>query len=243
MNDLSRRFVDRDVRDRPGYKAVAEKYVREYTGEFEPVVEMQKYLQRGGDMTVGQIRTILNCMRQDPRVVMDVPVAVMESGVTPIRKKRQLGYETITLQCSNTNSHEPHSDTKHEPARDMMVNYKCPGVEYLINRQPTIYMGARVKVSFIRARSSGLIHKIATGNKGNQGFVEWAHRPRSYYREDFHEYGYGKPTLFVYTGCGKGSMNLQNPVLYKEMPDLKQLSQLTGLGARTCKRCFSSENG
>jgi hypothetical protein len=252
MSDLSRKFIDRDVRDRPGYKDVAEDYVRKYTGEFPYVVDMQNYLKRGGDMSVGQVRAILNCMRNDPRVGgIAVPFEVVnfeqeEKNVQPIRRKpKSTRWLETNLPCFSMAPHEEHAESPvFDEAANTSTTNRCPGVPFLVNREMVIWVGARIHAPLVRARLSAIVHKVATNAKGDQGFIEWSHSRIKYYRGGkHHEYGYGMPTLYVYTGCSKNARSLQSPVLLKEMPDLQILSQLTGLGARTCKRCFSSENG
>lgn len=68
------RYTDRDVREDGSLVDLAQDYLRRYTGEFAFLVDLQEALvTRGRPLTVANVRGVLNCMRNDPRVCLTLP--------------------------------------------------------------------------------------------------------------------------------------------------------------------------
>lgn len=74
MDPAYDRYQDQHVRDNIVMAtAVAHAYLRSYTGDFHVVIELRDRVNLGHDLTVVQVRTVLNCMRSDPRIT-ELPV-------------------------------------------------------------------------------------------------------------------------------------------------------------------------
>jgi len=73
MDPRTDRYTDAHVRGDPRLGHVAETYVRDYVGDFDAVTMCRDRILAGEQLTVSQIRTMLNIMRADPRVI-DLPV-------------------------------------------------------------------------------------------------------------------------------------------------------------------------
>lgn len=68
------RYTDRDVREDASLLPLAEDYLRGYTGDFAFLVDLRQALvSHGRPLTVANVRGVLNCMRNDPRVCLALP--------------------------------------------------------------------------------------------------------------------------------------------------------------------------
>lgn len=179
MSDLirDRRYNDRDVRDNPDLHAVAVRYLEQYTGEFDFLVDMRiRALDEDYGLTVGMVRGVLNCMRNDPRV-RDLPepgpqdteeasnvVSITGRGhwvqrgkaVTPASKERP--------PC-------PQAGTEHYIHRypdpdDPSSSWHCLGWHALTRRSTDTE--ARFHADYLRGANSNVIHRSS-----HTGWVTW----------------------------------------------------------------------
>jgi len=62
-------FTDQMVRADPSLREAAEKYLLDYKGSFQPILEARRVLQEGiYELNVAEIRTVLNVMRADTSI-------------------------------------------------------------------------------------------------------------------------------------------------------------------------------
>jgi hypothetical protein len=74
VNPAYDKYQDQHVRDNLVMAvSVATAYLQNYTGDFHVLIELRDRITRGHDLTVVQVRTVLNCMRNDPRIG-DLPI-------------------------------------------------------------------------------------------------------------------------------------------------------------------------
>lgn len=150
-----RKYTDRDVREDSTLKLLAEEYIQNYGGDFEPLVNAVAIYRDTGDLPVSIVRVVLNCMRYDRNVAPHLPNpkkyemgAVVE--IERHRKKRKNYYQ----DCDNFESHYGHSWQGEEND-----TYWCSGVPFLINRE-TFSTCATVKFPLAKARHGKLVHHI-----------------------------------------------------------------------------------
>lgn len=151
MGGAELKYTDRDVRDNPGQMfALVEEYLNNYTGEFDFLVDCKMRVAQNVSLTTGMVRGVLNCMRSDPRIRLQMPAPRAydeeeEAEVVPIGRKRK-------KQCSITEPHPPHDETDE--------TWYCRGV-YEINRS-RYDLPATIKAGYVVARTGALVHQ-ATG--------------------------------------------------------------------------------
>lgn len=237
------RYTDRDVRENSDLFRIATWYAQNYTGDFEFMVDIMRQVQCGIELNVSQVRAVMNCLRNDPRQAAQVPskenLPEVEAKVIEMptyRLKRKFGAEVES--CEGNQSHDSHWWGK---------NYgtKCPGVPFEIDRKGIVYMmKTRVKTPYVRAHSSGLIHKVQTSfiqTPGEEYTSKFPHEGYVSWVVPQHKYGYGFCFLYVHTACTNPG-TLRNPCLYWKLPDFEKLSELLGKESRTCKKCFVLED-
>lgn len=206
------KFTDRDVRDYPALADLAREFVIEYTGDFSFLRDMKLTVDM---MTVGMVRGVLNCMRNDPRASIklieimkqprpDQPAAngdgdfSEDETVVPFRRRRRSVKRTNDL-CEETSSHYAHWSGGE-------FNNFCPGIPWPINRERTS-LPAKVKRKYAIAKSGTLIHLVA--KEGSMC---------SWYPADAHGYWYRHTELYVKLVCRYPS-SLRDPVLVDELPE------------------------
>jgi hypothetical protein len=67
------KYTERDVRENDELRDLAETYVRNYGGEFDPLVRAFNMLSMDGALTTAMTRTVLNCMRHDINIASQLP--------------------------------------------------------------------------------------------------------------------------------------------------------------------------
>lgn len=244
------RYTDRDVRENPRLALIAEWYALNYTGDFPYMKDMRDHVQSGIELNVSAVRGIMNCLRNDPHMAGRVPSEIaftynakpLEGKLLPFPKKtvvlppRNYPYsksKTACTPCEVTKPHESHYIPIEPGSREVTL---CPGVPFEINRKREVSMRAKVKPFYMRARTSGIFHNVTTKKIAGldyEGYIDWNLNGLR------HKFGYGRPTLWVYTGCPVAVV--QNPCLYWDLPDFKELSALLGIETRRCKKCFTWE--
>jgi len=165
------KYTDRDVRENANLREIAENYLIEYGGDFEPLVKAVQLLATEGNLPTSMVRVVLNCMRHDANVVNDLPAPIgykLPKKVVSIKGRRH-DYHT---DCDNKESHHSHSYRLDD---EILL---CKGVPFEINRE-SYWMDAKVKRPFMRARGGRLVH-FTTG----EGWVHWLPKP--------HEWGFAK---------------------------------------------------
>lgn len=243
------RYTDQDVRENDQLREMAVKYLREYGGEFDPLVEAKHALDGGFELTTPMLRKVLNCMRHDFKVAskMPPPIRLMggevvstdnEGHVVAARKipaqrrsqenlKRHPEYGYPIQDCGELEPHYPHSWDFDEmrPKRRW-----CEGVPWAINREPNYTRPAKVHYKFAASQTGKLVH-LLTGI----GWVRWY--------TNTHGYGWAnwtKPELSVDLVCLYPSI-LRNPILFKEEPVHLYVAD-PRLGRQRCPHCFKENN-
>src|SRR6478735_10697790 len=74
-----RKYTDRDVREDDSLRPIVESYLDTYEGEFDYLVDMKMTWASGRDLTTPQVRGVLNCMRHDPRLNIELPEPLQPS--------------------------------------------------------------------------------------------------------------------------------------------------------------------
>jgi hypothetical protein len=205
------KYTDRDVRENPDYTQITERYLEQYEGEFQFLIDCKMRLATGVGLTVGMIRGVLNCMRVDPRADLRPPVGSDDDNVIQFTPKSR----PIWTECDIEDAHMPH------PRDEEQLIYACSGV-YPINRR-SYRLPAKVKLPFVAGNSGLLIHKV-----GN-ALVEW--HPKA------HDVGFRhEPTFYVKAECRTQLM--RDPLL---LDDAKPWSTERGgkvVMMRLCHKCF-----
>jgi len=208
---MNRRYTDQDVREDERLVQIAMWYIKNYTGEFPYMVDLQRSLARGFNPNVSHVRGALNCLRNDPRSFARLPLTFDSAEIIEV--------DFVAAERRK----------KPEPPK------------FEINRERFTNTDTIVKGVYARGRSSGIFHTIRMSpfparldKYGNSyqgmGTVSWYLKSR-----ELHSYGYGEPVLYVTIECSIGI--LKNPALYKELPDLRQTSDLLGIETKRCKNC------
>lgn len=131
-----RKYTDRDVRENDALVEAAVEFLENYHGEFEFLIDCKMRLSAGGDLSVGMIRGVLNCMRADPRVRnLPEPVLFLDEDAKVVDMK---------------------------PYRRDRVKIVRPGPPvYEINRPWSIRTKAHINVPYVAAKSeTSLLHKV-----------------------------------------------------------------------------------
>jgi hypothetical protein len=88
----SYKYTDRQVAEDPEmYGRIATEYCRDYTGSFHVLVEYRERIAAGYPLNLMMVRTVLNCMLHDARVV-DLPAPRYE----PVSYKNHSGRVSFT---------------------------------------------------------------------------------------------------------------------------------------------------
>lgn len=161
-------YTDRNVREDPRLRRIAEEYVYKYGGSFDPLVDAQKYFYEHGELTVAIVRKVLNCMRSDGSVAHllprpDSPVVVNIADAPSVQQRAE-------EKVARAKSREPEekmckrSPSPHEPHPYEYFNgryyYRCPGIPWLINRKEEVTLPLKVNINFpyVKGPSGRLIH-------------------------------------------------------------------------------------
>lgn len=247
-NDL--RYTDRDVRDNPGVTARVVQYLREYTGEFEFLVDCKARVDNADDLSVGMIRGILNCMRNDPRVIgLPTPKGLSEDeNILEFKPKRtdrawKSNKEMEKLvKCENTDYHGEHGGAHYKDAEGFDGFKRCEGV-HRINRE-SFQVRANLKVPYIMPKTVGLVHKVGDESILPQQRDEWTMVSWYMWRVNTHAFGWWwedlhysnqGPDLYVRTAC-KYPRYLENPRLVPA--DHLTLARTSEVSKGLCPRCF-----
>jgi len=221
----SLKYTDRDVRENPEFFDYAVDYLRQYEGEFAFLVDCKMRVASGWDLSVGMVRGVLNCMRNDPRVTGIPDPQVWDDdeveNVIPLKRKKKRSRDRYRDDwCENTEPHGPH--------RDENYVYSCPGL-YLVNRQ-SFRLPLKVKREHVTAKGGSLIHRVAPD--GNHNSV-WNVPPH-----DYGWYDFWSPDYNIKLACKFPSW-LKNPMLLTEEEAIQFTELPEHAGQRVfCVRCF-----
>jgi hypothetical protein len=237
VNLDERRYNDRDVRDnREVLEEVAVEYLEQYTGGFDFLVDMRMRVATGYGLTTAMVRGVLNCMRNDPRVVgMPEPghdYHEPDADVIPMRprRRRERPEPTPPEVC-------PDLGTEHDahwfPCQRASGEQHCLGW-HAVNRG-LLTVRARFHAPYVRGRQSNLVHR-ATG----EGEVTW-------FPERFHQYGPSYPARWR-VGVACPLPWLVEPTLLDaagvraaepyDAPTSRKYKEVT-----LCPRCFPGSEG
>jgi hypothetical protein len=224
------KYTDRDVREDSQLTQLAIAYIANYTGEFEPLVDAKELFEEEGELPVAVIRKVLNCMRHDAQVALNLPRPRYGSNVIQmVPPKRRKRVEYNDEHCGSAVPHYYHSwgdDNEH----------RCEGSPWPINRYEK-RLPVKVKTPYAASRTGKLIHDIDPAGQ-HQGIWQgpshaWGFRTQ--------ERGYNFYTadadLVVKLRCKFPSW-LRNPILIKE-DQLEQFMQIEDViqGMREMSMC------
>lgn len=229
-----RKYTDRDVRENPSLRELAENYLCDYGGDFEPLVDAQFALMNlpfGEQLPTNTVRVVLNCMRHDNNVASSLPEPVRPKLELVTMPRRNRKYK-FWLDCDNTESHEPHSwgeDTD---------RHRCSGVPFEINREYTIVLDAKVKLPYVRAGQSQLIH-MTTGEAWSYWQIADPIRVFDDLRAATHKYGPRFPSdLHVKTVCKYPSI-IKNGTLL-DGDEVSELLKKNIFNIHLCPHCVKA---
>jgi hypothetical protein len=193
------RYTDRDVRENPELTQIAYDYLRNYGGDFEPLVEALRAFQQERWLPTNSIRVVLNCMRHDLNVANDLPAPIgykIPRKIAEVVKPRKRDWRE-PVPCDIKESHGGHT---YKLDGELVI---CEGIPWKINRQTFYHREATVKVPFARARGGRFIHSI-TG----EAWLEWRTPNMG------HSFGWDKypPSLSVKSSCKYPSW-INKPIL------------------------------
>lgn len=132
MNPATNRYEDRHVREDASLADVAEAYVQAYAGDFIFLRDCRDRLAAGMTLTVAQVRSVLNCMRSDPRAgvlpVPDRPADVI--SIADRRRRRPTArprprYVDLPVRWRLT-----HGASTHRAARTVHAVARTSGIRY-----------------------------------------------------------------------------------------------------------------
>lgn len=239
------KFTDEDVRTNPILVDLAERYLQGYEGDFIFLRKIRREFLGGSELTVGMVRGVLNCMRNEPRyaemlrqlrLVPGAP-ALDLATVTDIRTRMTPQQAAprqrvvIDRECWFTDgrpwshtSHEWHSDDLDDP-----TSYKCPGFRFKINRVRSykIPLSVSDKYNFVRARTGKLVHELAGG-----GYVLWS--------PETHNVGFTYPPMLVYYTRCRYPSEIRNGILLEHR--LTPTESIAAGGLDECPHCATAED-
>lgn len=214
------KYTDRDVREDAHLTALAEEYLEEYSGEFEFLIDCKMRLASGMDLTVGMIRGVLNCMRVDPRLKIQLPdPRPIDSKVVDLFPPRTK--KTKRLECPLKEAGIFHLHKRH----DYNGNYLyCDGL-FRINRSD-FQIDATLKSDlYVVSKSGAFIHKPTSA------WFMW--------RVFVHKEGYYANDFYVRTECNYPRV-IKNPLLFKTEQTNKVIEDADG-DRMLCPRCFTEQ--
>lgn len=198
------KYTDRDVRDHPEVYETVVEYLENYTGEFAYLIDCKMRVGQNMDLSVGMVRGVLNCMRNDPRVdLSNLPEPgryETEAVVVPIRKGQARKKKVV---CANEDFHERHGANFGDDEY-----YSCAG-KYEIDRKP-YRLPATTRFEAVAARTGQRIHAIS--------FVEVAWFPNQHsfgFTSGWRGGSYNSGDLFIKTVC-KSPGWVRNGILLTE---------------------------
>lgn len=236
------KYSDRDVREDYSLTAIAVQYVKDYAGEFEPLVDAQTELKEHGRLDPVTVRKVLNCMRHDrdwkgklPVPKRRIPPVTDPDPLNPVRRARGKNWrDGFEKKCNKKEPHDPHTWDKESRS------HWCTGVRFKINRPEMLRMPTRIKLPYACARHGSYIHLT----EGTGYALWWPNR---------HSWGWHKPDgyrfqepkghswhLIVNLRC-KNPGRLTDPVLISNdelMVFLENARKIRKPDAKICPRCL-----
>lgn len=225
------KYTDRDVREDPRLTELAIKYLQETGSTFDPIVRAQRILAEEGALPITAIRTVLNCMRQDFYLKIEMPIPERPLYAVPDDKPKVVIPMPKQSKCSRTDVHEPHAI---DPKRWGDKN-TCWGVKN--DRSFYLRTPLKIKVGYIKGRQGMQMH-APHPNKDHH--VE---RYCNQYGDGFVSYGGIMQRVVVHTVC-RTPGRLTNPMLLT----FEQALEIVGTAPLKihpdkvitwCKTCFA----
>lgn len=205
-----RKYTDRDVRDNltEAIETVTD-YLESYTGEFEYLVDCKMRLAHGMTLSVGMMRGVLNCMRNDPRVKDTLPEPLPEqpAEVVSINRASSRQRKWGPADCDIETDHGGHYIGDEEL---FQRRHYCSG-RWSINRE-AYTLPAKIKPIYtsVVTRTGALIHRL-TG----EALVTWfphSHKPGFIGEGSTYLGKYSSGSLIYLTSC-KGASHIRNGIL------------------------------
>lgn len=238
------KYTDRDVRADESLRELATRYLEQYTGEFEPLIEAKEYLEEDAYLPVALVRKVLNCMRHDSSWCDRLPAPDRRATVLPFRKPSPRKPEQVDKQCDETKGHVRHPWGKTswgESGWDYYWKYECQGIPFKINRRNRVTV-AKVKKPFAAARTGKLIHSI---NPDGRHTVTWRILLHEYgWASDQHDYLDADGDLNVDLRC-KFPSRIERPILLgvdQVQLYIEAQAAIGRGGVRRCPHCIKAED-
>lgn len=188
------KYTDRDVRDNKAHVTeLVTDFLESYTGEFQFLIDCKMRLAQGLELTVGMMRGVLNCMRADPRILVDMPDPLPIEEAKVIRLPRKWG----PSDCYEPLDHGGHYIGEE---KDFERRHWCSG-RWSINRRGFVLPGTITgKYTAIVTRTGSLIHRL-----NGDAEVRWF--------PEAHSKGYWQDPEIIYLTCCKGCSRVRNGFL------------------------------
>lgn len=225
------KYTDRDVREDGRLTELAITYLRTTGSTFEPIVRAQRVLAEEGALSVTAIRTVLNCMRQDFYLKIEMPIPERPLYVVPDDRPRVKIDMPKKAKCERTDVHPSHAI---DPSR-WGANNICYGIK---NDRPfRLDVPVKIKVGYIKGRQGMQMH-APHPNKNHH--VE---RYCNQYGDGFVTYGGLLERFVVHTVC-RTPGRLTNPMLltFEEALEIVGTAPLKIHPDKVitwCKTCFA----
>lgn len=225
------KYTDRDVREDPRLTELAITYLNETGSTFDPIVRAQRVLAEEGALPISAIRTVLNCMRQDFYLKIEMPVPARPLYAVVADKPEVKIPMPKAAKCTNTEVHEPHAIDRKKWGRDNT----CYGVKN--GRAFSIRTPLKIKVGYVKGRQGMQMH---APHPHKDHHVE---RYCNQYGEGFVSYGGLMQRVVVHTVC-RTPGRLTNPMLltFEEALEIVGTAPLRIHPDKVitwCKTCFA----
>ena len=162
------KYTDRDVREDASLTELAIEYLKNYGGDFEPILNAQSALNLHGEINTVLTRVVLNCMRYDTNVSAMLPVPE-HAYVQPVVRRLKSVSSYANPKDAKCNNAEPHCAHSFEGKKNLYIH--CIGVPWEINR-PRLWGGKTTfKSPFIMSRTGKKVHRVVPVHEKN--LVMW----------------------------------------------------------------------
>lgn len=233
-----RKYTDRDVRENPDFRLTVIDYLDQYEGEFEFLIDMKMRVASGYEMSVGMIRGVLNCMRNDPRVTgMPDPLPEEEGRVIQMPRQRRRSVQVAEPEYVEEKC--PDRGTEHNshwfPLKMRNGRQHCNGWHALT--RDLVTKKARFHADYLRGRNSNIIHRST--HEGQVTFFPLNFHTTSGSYCAMHE---------VRPKCTPGAAWLRSPSLLttqdvKEAEPYEVHSSNPNKKIKLCTKCFPGGDG
>lgn len=233
-------YYNRDVEENPVLSKMVFEYLMGYEKSFDFLIAMREKFLEENDLSITNIRKVLNCMRHDYDICYKMPAPLgrpwcdADESTGRSRRPRQK-----PKQCEKTEPHVgPHNWGK-------SYEFVCTGIDWPINRRAPYWKDVNVRASHCVSKSGRLIHLVAA--EGHKALWTpayhawgWSHEiwQMQYYRAH-------QVPLSINLVC-KFPSRLRNPILLTEEKVQRYMDNQEDLGVREleyCPHCIQVASG